>query len=188
MSDLRTGDSRDPSYAPRMRPGPVGRRPTVGTDGRPVPRGVHPETWRLSETLLAARRRLPYASGEARLLDGVQRFVQLDARVPVDGVSLTPTGPRWAAVMRLLAAVAPLVSEDSRRMLAPWLGPATPGAPGQAAVGVSPHAGAAAAFAARSLRKADGGCDHGDSPCSERDPFCAVGFGGGAYGPAEEAS
>lgn len=128
-----------------VRPGPPGRRPTVG-GSRPVPRGVDPEVWRLSQTLLAARQRLPYATAEARLLDGVQRWVQLDARVPVDGVSLTPTGPRWAAVLALLAAVAPLVSDESRRMLAPWLGPATPGAPGQGVVGRSPHADAAAAF------------------------------------------
>lgn len=145
-----------------MRPAPeysgaLQTRPTVGADGRPVPRGVHPESWRLSETLLAARRRLPYASGEARLLDGVQRFVQLDIRVPLDGVSLVPAGARWAAVMRLLAAVAPLVSADSRSMLAPWLGPVTPGAPGQADVGVSPHAEAGAAFAARSVFAGSGG-------------------------------
>jgi len=183
MSDLR-----DPNYAPRVRPGPVGRRPTVGAaDGdRPVPRGVHPETWRLSETLLAARRRLPYASGEARLIDGVQRFVQLDARVPVDGVSLTPTGPRWAAVLRLLAAIAPLVSEDSRRMLAPWLGPsaALPGAPGQADVGVSPHAGAAAAFAARSVGARGGGVVVSNGPTL----VSSGGAGGAGRGVDEERS
>lgn len=159
----KNGDPRDPNYAPRMRPGP-GQRGTVGSVMRPVPRGVHPDVWRLSETLLAARRRLPYASGEARLIDGVQRFIQLDARVPVDGVSLTPTGPRWAAVLALVSAVAPLVSDDSRRMLAPWVGAAAsaPGAPAQSAVGVSPHAGAAAAFFERSAltivaRGGDGG-------------------------------
>lgn len=145
----KAGDPRDPNYAPPVRPGP-GERPTAGAPRR-TPRGVHPETWRLSEALLAARSRLPYASAEARLLDGVQRFVQLDARAPVDGVSLTPTGPRWAAVLRLLAAVAPLVSDGSRAILAPWVGPTGPAAPGQAAVGVSPHAGAAAAFAARAV-------------------------------------
>lgn len=151
-------DPRDPSYAPPVRPGP-GDRATVGAaSARPVPRGVHPDVWALSEALLAARRRLPYASGEARLLDGAQRFVQLDARVPVDGVSLTPTGPRWGAVLRLLAAIGPLVSDGSRRMLAPWLGGvAGPGVPGQASVGVSPAAGAAAAFAARSPGAAAGG-------------------------------
>lgn len=129
-----------------------GRRPgpeppaTVGLRGmRKAPRGVHPEVWRLSETLLAARGRLPYASAEARLLDGVQRFVALECRAPVDGVSLTPTGPRWGAVLQLVRAAAALASDDSRGMLAPWVGVA-PGVPGQGAVGVSPHAAAAAAF------------------------------------------
>jgi hypothetical protein len=109
---------------------------------------VHPESWRLSEALLLARQRLPYATAEARLLDGVQRFVQLECRAPADGVSLTPVGPRWAAVLRVVDAVAPLVSEDSRRLLAPWLGAGVAGVPGQGAVGVSPHAADAAAFLA----------------------------------------
>lgn len=142
-----TDEARD---APRTRPGPEPAPPArrgagVGTTRR-VPRGVHPETWRLAEALLLAVQRLPYATAEARLLDGVQRFVRLEARAPVDGVSLTPTGPRWAAVLRVVAAVAPLVSEDSRRLLAPWVAPGTPGVVGQGAVGVSPHAAAAAAF------------------------------------------
>jgi hypothetical protein len=159
------GDHRDPNYAVVVRPGTQGtpptrrrgqQRPTVGVRGSdqvPVPRGVHPETWRLAQTLLVARRRLPYASAEARLVDGLQRFVALDAKVPVDGVSLTPGGPRWGAVVTALQAIAALVSTDTRAMLAPWLpgGVASVGAPAQGAVGVSPHAGAAAAFVASAV-------------------------------------
>lgn len=141
-------DPRDPSYARPRRPGPAPA--TMGTSVRKPPRGVHPEVWRLSETLLAARSRLPYASAEARLLDGVQRWIRLDLTVPLDGVSLTPTGPRWSAVLALVAAAARLCSEDTRTMLAPWLA-GSMAAPGQAAVGVSPHAVAAAAFAAKAV-------------------------------------
>jgi hypothetical protein len=126
-----------------------GLAPTAGTAAPRTPRGVHPEPWRLSEALLTTVRRLPYATAEARLLDGVQRFVRLECRAPADGVSLTPSGPRWAAVLRVVAAVAPLVSEDSRRLLAPWTGGvAGPGVAGSAGVGVSPHAADAAAFVA----------------------------------------
>jgi hypothetical protein len=144
----KAADPRLPDYAPPRRPATVG---TADPSARKVPRGVHPETWRLASTLLVARQRLPYASAEARLIDGVQRFVQLDATSPVDGVSLAPEGPRWRAVLAVLAAIAPLVSDDSRRLFAPWIGVGVAGTPAQGAIGVSPHAGAAAAFAASAV-------------------------------------
>ncbi len=121
-------------------------------DARPVGRRLHhPEVWRLSEALLAARQRLPYASPEARLLDGLQRWVQLEGGAPDPAARLQPTTPRWDGVLALVLATARLVSEPSRRMLAPWLpgGLVPEGLPYAPAPGVSPHAADAARFLAR---------------------------------------
>lgn len=138
MTRRRAGDGQ--TGAERGGPGVATARATAGSDGgRRAPRGVHPEPWRLSETLLAARSRLPYATAEARLLDGLQRWLALECRVPVGGVSLAPSGPRWAHVLAAVTAVARLCSDDTQRLLAPWV---TPG-PAAPVAGVSPHAGVA---------------------------------------------
>lgn len=127
-----------------------GDRPTVG-EGRRAPRGVHPEPWRLAETLLAARSRLPYATAEARLLDGLQRWVALESKAPADGHALAPVGPRWALVLAAVTATARLCSAETQTMLAPWTG----GGATAPTAGVSPHA--AVAFHAFGLDDAGGG-------------------------------
>ncbi len=134
MTRSRAGDGQ--TGAERGAPGAAARTAGDGSFRR-APRGVHPEPWRLAEALLDARSRLPYATAEARLLDGLQRWVALECRVPVGGVSLSPAGPRWAHVLAAVAAVVRLCSADTQALLAPWAtsGPAAPVA------GVSPHAG-----------------------------------------------
>lgn len=117
-------------------------RPAPNPAGPRVPRGVHPEVWRLALALLAARERLPYAAAEARLLDGLQRWVRLECTSPAGGVALAPVGPRWAAVLAAVSAVARLCSPESAGLLAPWAGSA-PTAP---VAGVSPHRAAGAGF------------------------------------------
>lgn len=121
------------------RPAPT--RPTVGS-GRPVPKGVDPAVWALADALLVARERLPYATAEARLLDGLQRWVALEAKAPGEA-RLRAVGARWAALLAAVGAVARLASDEARALLAPWAeaGAGAPGAPG-----VSPHAAAAAGF------------------------------------------
>lgn len=116
-------------------------RPTAGR-GRPVPKGADPAVWALAEALLVARERLPYATAEARLLDGLQRWVALEAKAPGEA-RLRAVGARWAAVVGAVSAVARLCSPEAQALLAPWAaaGAGAPGAPG-----VSPHAAQAAAF------------------------------------------
>jgi hypothetical protein len=96
----------------------------------------------LAEALLVARERLPYADAEARLLDGLQRWVALEAKAAGEG-RLRAVGARWAAVVGAVSAVARLCSPEAQTLLAPWAvaGAGAPGAPG-----VSPHAAQAAAF------------------------------------------
>lgn len=129
--DGQTGAERGP-------PGAADRATAGVYPGRRAPRGVHPTVWALSEGLLAARSRLPYATAEARLLDGLQRWVALEAKIPASGVSLSPAGPRWAQVLAAVVAVARLCSDETRAMLAPW---AADAGPAGAVAGVSPHAG-----------------------------------------------
>ncbi len=117
-------------------------RPSVSRVGR---RG-HPQVWALHLALLEARERLPYATAEARLLDGLDRWVRLESTSPSNGApALAPVGPRWAACLAAVAAVARLVSPESAGLLAPWAALGAGLAPG--APGVSPHAADAAAFA-----------------------------------------
>lgn len=115
------------------------------------PRYVDPEVWALIVVLRQARDRLPFAAAEARLVDGVHRFVRTEAVAgsgsTEDAVFLRAEGPRWAAVLSLVTAVARVCSEPTRRLLAPWCpgGVAPSPAP---APGVSPHRSAAAGFGA----------------------------------------
>lgn len=113
---------------PYIKPNPAGPR---------IPRGVHPAPWRLALALRAAVAVLPYASAEARLLDGLARYVRLECTAPASGRPLTPARPadRWADVLAAVAAVGGLVGPAARRVLAEWLAPG-----GQ--VGTAPGAGA----------------------------------------------
>lgn len=115
---------------------------TPSPAGPRVPRGVHPETWRLRHALLRAREARPYASADARLLDGVERYVRFECTSPAGGVSLAPVGPRWAAVLALVAATVRLL-RDPAPDLEEWSRVAGTPAPGY---GVAPSADAVAAF------------------------------------------
>jgi hypothetical protein len=115
------------------------------------PRHVDPQVWALVTALVQARESLPYESSEARLLDGVARWVRTAATGTTgpDGVVLRPEGPVWAAVLALVGSAARLCGEGSRRLLEPWAGLSPAGAPPGA--GVSPARAAAAGFGAGSV-------------------------------------
>jgi hypothetical protein len=82
-----------------------------------VPKGWAPEVWRLRCALLAARERLPYASANARLLDGVERWVKLQGR------GKAPAGPWWATCCALAKAAAWATDDPATQaILAPWAG------------------------------------------------------------------
>ena len=85
---------------------------------------------------------MPYATAEARLVDGLARWVRLECTAPASGTPLAPVGARWAAVLAAVSAVARLVSPATAALLAPWAAGAGP----VGAAGVSPHAAAAAGF------------------------------------------
>lgn len=133
MSTMPSSSSPDRPPSSAAAPKPV--RPA----GPRVPRGVHPKVHELATALLVARERLPYATAEARLLDGLQRWVKWEASSPAQGVALAPVGPRWADLLVAVAAVARLCSDETRGLLAPWSTAAATATPG---VGVSPSAGA----------------------------------------------
>lgn len=142
------GHLGDVAPHPHLRPRPVppDQRPAPAPPnpaGPRCPRGVHPEVHRLSTALLGARERLPYATAEARLLDGLQRWVRLESTSPAAGVSLAPVGPRWAAVLAAVRAVARLCSAESAGLLAPWVVQDH-----GAGAGVSPSASVSASFVA----------------------------------------
>lgn len=123
---------------PTTSPGPQSPAPR----GPRLPRGVHPEVWRLRSALLRAREARPYASADARLLDGVERYVRFECTSPASGVALAPVGPRWAAVLDLVSAVTRVLA-DPAPDLAEWARVAGSPAPGY---GVPPTAEAVAAF------------------------------------------
>lgn len=117
------------------------------------PRGVDTGAWALRCALREAVSRLPYAAAEARLLDGLERWVRAALRGPGQAApgatALVSAGPAWAAVLHAVAAVAALASDDTRGLLAPWLAlvPAPPRSPGVAppTAGFRPLAGPGAA-------------------------------------------
>ncbi len=80
-----------------------------------TPRGWAPEAWRLRCTVCIARQALPYASADARLLDGVDKWLLWTGRgKPVPG-------PWWALACALTSAMAPcLASSEAARLVAPW--------------------------------------------------------------------
>lgn len=90
--------------------------PTFNADPDRPPKGWSPEVWRLRATLLAARERLPYATANARLLDGVERYVRIAGR------GKPASGPWWASVLALVKAAVVLLDPESAKLLAPWVG------------------------------------------------------------------
>src|SRR6476660_1320202 len=79
-------------------------------------RGWAPEAWRLRCALRAARERLPYATTDARLLDGVERWVL------GTGLGRPVPGPWWALALALVTAAARCLADAaSRRLVAPWV-------------------------------------------------------------------
>lgn len=102
-------------------------------------RGWAPEAWRLRCALRTAKDRMPYATADARLIDGVERWMLYTARghaVP---------GPWWGRCCALVTAMAGcLVDREARALVAPWcLG------------GVSAAAGAAPGFRPLDLESTD---------------------------------
>ncbi len=98
-----------------------------------APPGVHPETWRLRCALITARDRVPFATAEARLLDGLCWFVKAAAKgatcdPAADGRRLAPGGPGWAGAVAAVGAVARVCSAETQVLLAPWCGGAAAGA------------------------------------------------------------
>jgi hypothetical protein len=120
---------------------PTARRPGPPNPGGPrTPRGVHPVTWALALDLELARDRLPYSTAEARLLDGLCRWVKLECRVGSgpDGAALSPAGPRWASCLLAVQASARLCGDATRTILAPWLADADRAGPAGVAPGPGP--------------------------------------------------
>lgn len=110
-----------------------------------APAGVHPETWRLRCALITARDRVPFATAEARLLDGLCWFVKAAAKgatcdPAADGRRLAPGGPGWAGAVAAVGAVARVCSAETQVLLAPWCGPAG-AASGAAGVDFRPFGG-----------------------------------------------
>lgn len=96
--------------------------PTVGTSPGRAPAGVHPEVWRLRLAVVAAREALPYATAEARLLDGLRWWLQAasSGRTAADR-RLGASGPAWAEALVLVSAIAAVCSPATRTLLAPWV-------------------------------------------------------------------
>lgn len=92
--------------------------PTVGIPAaQSTPRGWHPDVWALQACLLVARCRLPYETGHARLVDGIQRWVKLT------GKGQAPQGSWWAQTLALVEATVKAVDEPgTTQLLAPWCG------------------------------------------------------------------
>lgn len=80
-----------------------------------MPRHWAPEAWRLRCAVVTARQALPYASADARLLDGVDKWLLWTGRgKPVPG-------PWWALALRLVAAMTPCLADPGAgRLVAPW--------------------------------------------------------------------
>jgi hypothetical protein len=131
----RAARDREAEAAARPAPAPV---PAGLGPSRGRPRGrAHPETWRLRDVVLAARERLPFATAEARLLDGLRWFVEREARaVP----ALSPaSGVRWAQTLALVSAVHDVCSPETQALLLPWSRAVTGHGPAPAPGAVPAH-------------------------------------------------
>lgn len=91
------------------------------------PKGWVAGVWELRITLLYARERLPWASPNARLLDGVERWVRMGGRGRQVGSGW------WAHALALVGAAAAACDDaPTTALLAPWLGGVRPPAPAPA--------------------------------------------------------
>lgn len=80
------------------------------------PRYWHPEAWRLRCAMLAARERLPYHTADARLLDGIERWMLYT------GKGQPVPGPWWTMAVALASACSAALSDaPARRLIAPWV-------------------------------------------------------------------
>ena len=81
------------------------------------PRYWAPEAWRLRCAVYDAMTRLPYASADARLLDGLEKWLGWT------GKGQPIPGPWWARACVLTAGVhQALADATSARLVAPWAG------------------------------------------------------------------
>ena len=80
------------------------------------PRGWAPEAWRLRCAVVTARQALPYASADARLLDGVDKWLLWT------GKGKPVPGPWWGLACALTAAChSCLADAGAVRLVAPWV-------------------------------------------------------------------
>jgi hypothetical protein len=124
-----------PGRPDQPKPAPNGGARAVNPAGPRVPRRVHPTAWALASDLALARSLRPYATAEARLVDGLARWVRLECTAPAGGAPLTPADAvRWGGVLAAVTATARLCGPAVQKTLARWT---TPGAgttaPGAAA-------------------------------------------------------
>jgi len=79
------------------------------------PKGWHPDVWRFRCALVMATARRPYATAEARALDGAARWVGLSGRYRA------PTGDWWRKSLALAKAAADCAGDlETQALLAPW--------------------------------------------------------------------
>ena len=75
----------------------------------------HPEAWLLRCAVWDAGTRLPYASADARLLDGFEHWLGWT------GKGQPVPGPWWGLACGLAAAVVPALADPvAARLVAPW--------------------------------------------------------------------
>lgn len=87
----------------------------AGLDPARPPRHWAPEAWRLRCAIATARQSLPYATADARLLDGVEKWLLWT------GKGKAVPGPWWALALALVAAMHPCLADAAAaRLVAPW--------------------------------------------------------------------
>lgn len=100
---------------------PKRHRATLPDPARPT-KGWHPDVWGLRCALWAAAVRKPYATAEARALDGAARWIALSGR------NKAPSGPWWTRTLALAQAAAACAQcGETDALLAPWLSRIQPG-------------------------------------------------------------
>ena len=95
-----------------------------------MPRGWAPEAWRLRCAVVVARQSLPYHTADARLLDGVDKWLLWT------GKGKPVPGPWWTVACGLVSAVYPALADaTARALIAPWGRGAAGAAPADAGPG-----------------------------------------------------